>query len=151
MSIPQSSRSLPLLALICCLFFGALPSFGQAPVNWTKEQLMEPAFLAQRLKDQDTSMLLLSVGPGALIPHSVDIGPVHEKENLSKLKKTLKGVDKKREIVIYCGCCPFEHCPNVRPAINLLQQMKFTNYKLLDLQHNLKTDWLDQGYPRVKM
>jgi thiosulfate/3-mercaptopyruvate sulfurtransferase len=33
----------------------------------------------------------------------------------------------------------------------LLKELKFTHYKLLDLPHNMKTDWLDKGYPRVKL
>jgi hypothetical protein len=28
--------------------------------------------------------------------------------------------------------------------------MKFTNYRLLDLPHNIKKDWIDKGYPTVK-
>ena len=50
-------------------------------------------------------------------------------------------------IVIYCGCCPFEHCPNIRPAFNLLNEMGFTNQKLLSLQKNIKADCIDKGYP----
>jgi hypothetical protein len=133
------------------LIFASVCSFSQAPQNWTKEQLMEPAQLAERLNSGDTSLLIISVGPGALIPHSVSIKPVQDKENLAKLKQQLEGVNKDAEVVIYCGCCPFEHCPNVRPAIDLLNQMKFTNFKLLNLSHNMKVDWLDKGYPRVKL
>lgn len=129
----------------------SLQSFSQTPENWTKDQLVEPAQLAQRLKDNDTSLLIISVGPGALIPHSVTAGPAQQKENLLQLKNELKDKSKDTEIVIYCGCCPFEHCPNVRPAIDLLRDMKFTNYKLLNLPHNIKADWLDKGYPRVKL
>lgn len=136
---------------ICCLLTCSFSSFAQAPENWTKEQLMEPAQLAQRLKSNDKALLIISVGPGALIPNSIDIGPVQDKQNLEKLKKQLKSTKKNQEIVVYCGCCPFAHCPNVRPAIDLLQKMKFTNYKLLNLSHNLKTDWIDQGYPQVKL
>ena len=54
---------------------------------------------------------------------------------------------KKRNIVIYCGCCPFKDCPNIRPAFSLLNSMKFTNHKLLNLPLNLKTDWINHGYP----
>jgi thiosulfate/3-mercaptopyruvate sulfurtransferase len=86
-----------------------------------------------------------------LIPHSIAVGPVQEEENMAKLTDQLKGVDRKKEVVVYCGCCPYEHCPNVRPAVALLKELKFTNYKLLDLPHNMKTDWLDKGYPRVKL
>ncbi|MGN6163656.1 MAG: rhodanese-like domain-containing protein [Flavisolibacter sp.] len=137
-----------------CLFLLtsiSLQSFSQAPENWTKDQLIQPAQLAQKLKDNDTSLVIISVGPGALIPHSVTAGPAQEKENILQLKNELQKRNRDAEIVIYCGCCPFEHCPNVRPAIGLLQEMKFTNYKLLNLPHNIKADWLDKDYPRVKL
>jgi hypothetical protein len=52
-----------------------------------------------------------------------------------------------RPAVVYCGCCPYEHCPNVRPAVAVLKEMKFTNFKLLNLEKNIKTDWLDKGFP----
>ena len=75
---------------------------------------------------------------------------VKDKENMDKLKKELSTIPKETPIVIYCGCCPFEHCPNVRPAIDALKDMKFTHYKLLNLSHNIKADWIDKGYPVVK-
>lgn len=75
------------------------------------------------------------------------MGQVHEKENLEKLKMQLSNLPTGTEIVIYCGCCPFEHCPNIRPAFILLNEMKFTNAHLLNLEHNIKTDWVAKGYP----
>ncbi|HCS20823.1 MAG TPA: hypothetical protein DIW47_09730 [Bacteroidetes bacterium] len=51
------------------------------------------------------------------------------------------------EIIIYCGCCPFSDCPNIRPAFEVLNELKFTNPKLLNLPKNLKADWIDKGYP----
>ena len=72
---------------------------------------------------------------------------INHEEGLQKLTAVLKSLDKKKKIVIYCGCCPFEHCPNVRPAIDMLIDMKFTNYFVLNLPHNIKTDWIDKGYP----
>jgi thiosulfate/3-mercaptopyruvate sulfurtransferase len=35
--------------------------------------------------------------------------------------------------------------PNIRPAFKLLTEMEFTHFKLLNLPHNLKTDWIDRG------
>jgi hypothetical protein len=77
----------------------------------------------------------------------LDIGPAHEKTNLDRLKQELENLPRNADIVIYCGCCPFEHCPNIRPAFRLLNEMKFTNQKLLNIPHNIKTDWMDKGYP----
>ena len=140
------------MTLCLSLLFITTNTNAQNPVNWTPEHVMQPSDLAQRLTDSTATLpVIISVGPGALIPHSINAGPAQEKENLIKLTKELKGLDRDKEVVVYCGCCPYEHCPNVRPAVALLREMKFTHYKLLDLPHNMKTDWLDKGYPRVKL
>jgi len=119
------------------------------PENWTSEQLMQPADLAQALNDNKNIPLIYCVGPGVVIPHSIDIGMTDKPENIQKLKDSLNKVSRGANIVIYCGCCPFARCPNVRPAIALLKEMKFTNYHLLNLPHNIKTDWISKGYPQV--
>jgi thiosulfate/3-mercaptopyruvate sulfurtransferase len=118
---------------------------------WKPDQLMPPADLAAILNNP-TAMkpLIISIGPDALLKGSIDIGPANDKANLDKLKQFLTKEKKDRSIVIYCGCCPFEHCPNIRPAFILLNEMKFTNHKLLALQHNIKIDWINKGYPTVK-
>jgi thiosulfate/3-mercaptopyruvate sulfurtransferase len=115
---------------------------------WRKDQLMEPQILSSEIESQNTMKpLIICIGPGALIKGSIDIGPAKEKANLDKLKQLLSKENKNREIVIYCGCCPFEHCPNIRPAFSILNEMKFSNQKLLNLPHNLKADWINKGYP----
>jgi hypothetical protein len=85
-----------------------------------------------------------------MIKNSIDIGPAKEKANLEKFKKELGKLPKDASIVIYCGCCPFDHCPNIRPAFTLLNDMKFTNQKLLNIPHNIKVDWKDHNYPVEK-
>ena len=124
-------------------------SAAQNPPNWTTNQLIEPSELANNLKSNKNLPIIFSVGPGALIPNSIDLGPAKDEGNLKKLKEQLKKLPRNKRVVIYCGCCPFEHCPNVRPAIQLLKQMKFTNYRLLDLPKNIKADWIDKGYPTI--
>lgn len=115
---------------------------------WMANQLMPPAELANIINDKNAPPpILFSIGPGAIIKGSVDIGPAHEKGNITKLRDALSKLPQNANIVIYCGCCPFEHCPNIRPAFELLKEMKFTNQKLLNLQTNIKTDWIDKGYP----
>jgi len=124
---------------------------AQSVENWTSNQLMEPAELAQKLTTGAANLpLIICVGPGATIPHSVDIGMTKDSANLVAFKMALTGIPKTKEVVIYCGCCPFAHCPNVRPAIAALKDMQFANYKLLNLPHNIKTDWIDKGYPQEK-
>ncbi|MDP4264378.1 MAG: rhodanese-like domain-containing protein [Bacteroidota bacterium] len=136
--------------LLLCVILLNTGIHAQNPENWTKDQLVQPADLAKIVETGKDLPVIFSVGPGAYIPHSVNIGMVKEKENLDKLKTELKKLPKDVEIVVYCGCCPFEHCPNVRPAIQALKDMKFTHYRLLNLEHNIKMDWIDKGYPVVK-
>lgn len=134
------------LIIVLALFISS-KSFGQNPVNWTSDQLVEPSALSATITANKNIPVIFSVGPGAIIPHSKDIGMVKDAENMKKFKDELANLPKDTQIVIYCGCCPFERCPNVRPAIQLLKDMKFTNYKLLDLPNNIKIDWINKGYP----
>lgn len=125
-------------------------SSAQNPVNWTSKELTEPAALAAALQSKKDVPVIFNVGPGAVIPNSIDIGMVKDEKNLAKFKEQVSKLSKSANILIYCGCCPFERCPNVRPAIALLQSMQFTNYHLLDLPHNIKTDWIAKGYPTME-
>lgn len=123
---------------------------AQNPINWTTKQLMEPATLASILKTNKEVPTIISIGPKAIIPGSVDNGMVNEEEGLNKFKAYVNRFPKNKKIVMYCGCCPFEHCPNVRPAIAYLKEKKFTNYYLLNIPKNIKTNWIDKGYPVVE-
>lgn len=144
-------KQLQLVAFFIMMFLVTAQKLAaQNPENWTSNQLMQPGELAGKITTGKDVPVIVSVGPGATIPKSIDIGMVKDRENLDKLKKELAGLPKETKIVVYCGCCPFEHCPNVRPAINALKEMNFTNYQLLNLSHNIKTDWIDKGYPVVK-
>ncbi len=118
---------------------------------WTQSQLMEPSELAGIITDTAKKRpIILDIGSFGGIRNSTRIGPARDKANLEKLREALGKYPKDADIVIYCGCCPFSDCPNIRPAFNLLNEMKFTNHKLLNLPHNLKTDWADKGYPMNK-
>ncbi len=118
---------------------------------WQPIQLMEPAELAEKINSPGANKpLIISIGPAASIKTSMAIGPGSEKENLDKLAQLVSREPKTREIVIYCGCCPFIHCPNIRPAFTKLNELGFKNHKLLNLTKNLKTDWIDKGYPVIE-
>jgi len=128
----------------------ALKAFTSQAQNdpWTPQQLLAPADLAKVLNNPKAPQpLIYCVGMEAIIKGSVDIGPAMRAENLNTLKQKLGKVDKNAQIVVYCGCCPFSRCPNIRPAMKLLKEMQFTNYKLLNLPQNVKVDWIDKGYP----
>lgn len=135
------------LLSVSILFTNA--TLAQQKNNWTNDQLMDPAMLAKKITEGKNVPLMISVGPMALIPHSIDMGPASEEKGLVTLKDSLSKLSKDKDIVIYCGCCPFERCPNVRPAIDLLKQMKFSKYHLLNLPVSIKANWIDKGYPTI--
>ncbi|PIF45909.1 hypothetical protein CLU96_2924 [Chryseobacterium sp. 52] len=136
-----------MMAFLICSLFSQFPA-QQKQDPWNESQLMDPALLASRITENKAkNVVIISVGPEAIIKGSVDIGPTREPENLEKLRNYLKNIPKGKEIVIYCGCCPFVKCPNIRPAFQLLQEMGFKNAKLLNLPKNIKVDWLDKDYP----
>jgi hypothetical protein len=143
MKKPAASAFFFLLFMMSLSFNGR----AQNPVNWTAKQLIEPSDLAGAIQAKKDVPVIISVGPGATIPQSIPIGMVNEKEGMEKLKQQLAQTPKDKKVVVYCGCCPFEHCPNVRPAINTLKELKFTNYYLLNLPSNIKKDWIEKGYP----
>ncbi len=95
------------LFIMVCLACSIFSQAQQTQNPWKDSQLMDPALLASRIVKQKTKdLLIISVGPEAIIKGSVDIGPTHEPENLEKLRNYLKNIPKNKEIVIYCGCCP---------------------------------------------
>ena len=122
---------------------------AQQAANWTPDQLMDPALLAKKITEKKPLPYIFSIGPMALIPHSIDMGPDSEEENLANLKQAIEKLPKDAEVVIYCGCCPFGRCPNIRPAIELFKEMNFKKVHLLNLSVSIKADWIDKGYLTV--
>ncbi|HJS53697.1 MAG TPA: hypothetical protein VJ765_04110 [Chitinophagaceae bacterium] len=129
--------------------FFAITAFKQIQTEpWTPGQLMQPEKLAAIINDSAAvKPLIINIGPAGSIKGAIKTGPAKEKDRLNELKRLLSNEDKKKAIVIYCGCCPFKDCPNIRPAFSLLNKMNFTNHKLLNLPVNLKVDWINHGYP----
>lgn len=123
-----------------------------SPKNpWTASQLIEPAELASIIKSSGSKVpLIFNIGVVEDIPGAKHIGAASKEEGLQNLQKAVAGLPKNKALVIYCGCCPFAKCPNIRPAFSALTKMGFTNVKLLNLATNLQTDWISKGYPLAK-
>jgi hypothetical protein len=83
----------------------------------------------------------------AHIPGSKYVGAASEAEGLAALQKLVASLPRNQQIVIYCGCCPWSHCPNIRPAFAALKEMRFTNLKALDIPQRFGDDWTAKGYP----
>lgn len=99
--------------------------------------------------------LLIHVGSHVLyaqahIPGSEYIGPASDANALQRLRARVESLPRNKFIVIYCGCCPWTHCPNMKPADDALHAMGFTNVKSLYIADNFGTDWVDKGYPVAK-
>jgi thiosulfate/3-mercaptopyruvate sulfurtransferase len=114
--------------------------------------IVEPKDLAAQLAGKGNKAAILYVGPSVLyrskhIPGAVFAGPGNSKEGLDLLRAAAKDLPKNRDVVIYCGCCPWNHCPNVQPAFDVLKQMGFTRVRVMYAPTGFKADWIDKGYP----
>ncbi len=135
---------------------GAQSQQGAADLAPGSAQLISPEDLVNLLQsNKGEKPLVLNVGPSILymqahIPGSEYIGAASDKQGLDRLRTRVKPLPHNQLIVLYCGCCPWSHCPNVRPAYNQLRAMGFTNVKVLYIADNFGTDWVDKGYPTIK-
>ena len=114
--------------------------------------LIQPADLATKLSMKP---MVICVAPAALYKGAHIEGAVHggftsKPEGMAVLTALVKDVRKDREIYLYCGCCPWNHCPNMEPAYNYLKSQGFTRFKALKIATNLHTDWVVKGYPTTK-
>ena len=86
----------------------------------------------------------------AHVPSSLLYGPARETAGLKSLEAAAQGWPRDRGVVLYCGCCPFKQCPNIRPAFEALKRMGFTRLRVLELDPDFRTDWLQKGLPVEK-
>jgi len=84
------------------------------------------------------------------IPGSEYIGPASQEEMVEKLRKRVESLPRGKFIVLYCGCCPWTHCPTVKPAYEALHSMGFTKLKVLYIPNNFGQDWMYKGFPVEK-
>ena len=124
---------------------------SQTPEPWTASEVVEPAALASAL-ESGRKPLIISVAFPVLyrqrhIAGAVDAGAASKPEGIEAIRKIVDGKPKDTEIVVYCGCCPMERCPNVRPAFRVLKEMGYRNVRVLHLPTNSHVDWYAKNYP----
>ncbi len=118
--------------------------------------LIQPADLAAALQNPHAQKtLILQIGFHALyaqarIPDAQYVGAAGEDKGLRALRRRVAALPKNTAIVIYCGCCPWNHCPNVGAAFAVLRDLGFTKLKVLYIADNFGADWVDKGYPVTK-
>lgn len=128
---------------------------GQATAIPSSRQMTPEELLKLLQSSTKQKPLLIQVGSHVLytqahIPGSEYIGPASSEAGLQQLRKRVDALPRTRFIVLYCGCCPWSHCPNVKPADDTLHALGFSNVKVLYIANNFGADWVDKGYPTAK-
>ncbi len=163
--MPQYRVSSWAIILALVTGFSTMPVLGAQAVNHAEmasataipqDHLIQPEELNRLLKgDPEQKPLILQVGPRVMfaqahIPGAEYAGPASQPAGIQSLENVVSGLTKGKEIVLYCGCCPWNRCPNVGPAYNRLAKLGFTHVQVLYLANNFGDDWVNKGFPSVK-
>jgi hypothetical protein len=151
-----------LLAVSFSLVIFALGTFrshaSQAVSNpWSTNDAVEPSKFADELAHAGGSarptILYVGFNPlfaGGHIEGATFHGTASNAQGIADLKKWAASLPRDTNLVIYCGCCPFGYCPNIRPAFVAFHEMGFTHLRVLVMPDSFATDWAQKGYPVEK-
>jgi hypothetical protein len=129
---------------------------AQNPASpWTAAQTVQPVELEKELAAGKSAPTVLFVGFQRLFSAGHIKGAQYHgsggtAEGLAQIKTWANSLPHSTNLVIYCGCCPMEHCPNVRPPFTLLREMGFTKVRVLILPTSFEVDWAEKGLPYDK-
>ena len=158
----RTSLVISLLTFLLALALLSLPLpaiHGQekkAAGPWPGSETMQPALLSKMLTDKYVSVPTVvfvgfrSLYAGGHVPDASFHGTASSEQGLAELKAWAALLPRATELVIYCGCCPMDKCPNVRPAYTALSAMGFKKLRVLVLPTSFAVDWADKGYPMQK-
>jgi thiosulfate/3-mercaptopyruvate sulfurtransferase len=116
-------------------------------------ELIQPADLAKTLAGPESAKpLILQVGSKVMfdqghIPGSEYAGPGGQPDGRAVLTKHVRNLPREKAIVLYCGCCPWDKCPNIRAAYWEMRKLFFVNVKVLYIPQDYGADWVAKGYP----
>jgi thiosulfate/3-mercaptopyruvate sulfurtransferase len=132
----------------------AAPTFTSA-ATIPAAQLIQPEELKNLLSVGAGAPLVIQVGSRIFfqeshIPGAKYAGPGSQPAGIQALETTVAAAPKDKFIVLYCGCCPWDRCPNVGPAFARLHDLGYTNVKVLYLAHNFGDDWVRKAYPKAQ-
>jgi hypothetical protein len=123
---------------------------------WVLAQIVQAGDFVRELGEKsETAPTIVYVGfrtlfSGGHIPGATFHGTASTEQGLAELKKWADALPRTTNLVIYCGCCPLEKCPNIRPAFAALNEMGFKKLRVLALPTSFAADWADKGYPVQK-
>ena len=129
----------------------------KAAEPWKDGQVLHAADLVHEIgnaKDSGAPTIVYvgfrTLFEGGHIPEASFHGTASKEEGHADLKKWVGALPRSTNLVIYCGCCPFDRCPNIRPAYAALHEMGFTHVRILVLPSSFAADWVEKGYPTQK-
>lgn len=137
-----------LVPLARAQFSGAPPD--SSALSIPQPDVIQPETLHALLQSGDKP-LILQVGSHTMfaqahIPGAQYAGPGSQPSGLQSLASKVTAAPKTQFIVLYCGCCPWNRCPNVGPAFHRLHDLGFTHVKVLYIANNFGQDWVNKGY-----
>jgi len=143
------------LILFVAASLSLIQAIGQATSIPSSRQIGIEDMLKTLQTGSKEKPLMLQVGSHVLfsqahIPGSEYVGQASTEAGLQQLRQRVEPLARSKFIVLYCGCCPWGHCPNVKPANDALAAMGFTHVKVLYIPDNFGTNWVDKGYPTAK-
>jgi len=148
--------ALPLASVLQPAQSGAATQ-DKAADPWPSSQVLQAADFVRELAGAKgaNSPTIVYVGfrtlfEGGHVPDASFHGTASKEEGLAELKKWVATLPRSANLVIYCGCCPFDRCPNIRPAYKTLHEMGFTHVRVLVLPTSFAADWVEKGYPMQK-
>lgn len=124
-----------------------------APTSWDDAKRLVPEELAKALRTPGAEKpALFHVGFKVLflqahIPGSRFAGPGASPAGLDAVRTAAAAFPKTKPIVLYCGCCPWERCPNMEQPWRALVAAGYTNVSVLYIPKNFGQDWVSKGYP----
>lgn len=122
-------------------------SLNAQPFNYKPNELIQPKELSDLLKDNKAGKIhILNMGVERNIKNAIEIGIVSSPSKYKVLQDQLKKYNKNESIVIYCGCCKLENCPNVSLAIEKIRELGYSNVRILNFVEGINEDWIDKGY-----
>ncbi len=137
--------------LLCCATM-----FGARNGSWQPGETVKPEELAGLLsRPGGVKPLVLQVGVQVLyrnghIPGSKYVGAGWSPAGIQKLMAEVTRLPRSTPIVLYCGCCPWDDCPNVRPAFETLRKLGFKDTRVLYMPTNFQQEWVAKGYPTAR-
>ena len=150
--MPTRSSAAVFLSLVA-LF--PLAHAQNAPNPWSVSQTVKPGDLLRELSDPEKAPTVLFVGFQRLytaghIKGAQYHGTGGNPEGIAQIRSWAESQPRSTNLVIYCGCCPMERCPNIRPAFTALRDLGFTKLRVLTLPTSFEVDWAEKGFPYDK-